>query len=251
MFQFLKNKFSVVLLLLLPFVFLNASAADSSNLASDAISAVSDQTIAGPIEIIFFITLLSLAPSILIITSAFTRIIIVLSLLRQALGLQQTPPNAVLISLAIFLSFFAMRGVYTEVYEQAYQPYKSGELSFDGAIVEAQKPIKEFMIHQTRESDLKLIYELKAESLPTSIEQVNIFDLAPAFLLSELFTAFQIGFIIFLPFLLIDIIVSSLLMSMGMMMVPPMMMSLPIKLLIFILIDGWALIARSLLGSFT
>ncbi|MCJ8313453.1 MAG: flagellar type III secretion system pore protein FliP [Saccharospirillaceae bacterium] len=251
MFQFLRSKIKFILLITLPALFLNASATDVNELANNAISSITDQTVAGPIEILFFITLLSLAPSILIITSAFTRIIIVLSLLRQALGLQQTPPNAVLISLALFLSFFAMRGVYTEVYEQAYQPYKSGEISFDNAIVIAQKPIKEFMIHQTRESDLTLIYELKGDPLPESIEQVSLFDLAPAFLLSELFTAFQIGFIIFLPFLLIDIIVSSLLMSMGMMMVPPMMMSLPIKLLIFILIDGWALIARSLLGSFT
>jgi flagellar biosynthetic protein FliP len=208
------------------------------------------QDVATAIKILVVLTVLSLAPAILIAMTAFTRIIIVLSMLRHAFGMQETPPNSVLISLALFLTFFTMAPSLTQINDQALVPYSNGKMSFDRAVTEGIKPLRDFMIRQTREQDLMLMIEVSKSEVPETVDQVKTAHLIPAFMLSELKTAFQIGFVIFLPFLLLDIVVSSILMSMGMMMVPPMMISLPLKVLMFVLIDGWNLVVRSLLASF-
>ena len=215
-----------------------------------ALDVEAPEQVSQAIKVLVILTVLSLAPGLLIVTTSFTRIILVLAILRQALGLQQTPPNTVMVSLALFLTLFTMMPVINEVNLTAYAPYEQGELGFDEALNKAKDPIKRFMLYQTREEDLQLMLELSGQTLPDSIEEVGFVALIPAFMLSELLTAFQIGFIIFLPFLLIDLVVAAILMSMGMLMVPPMMISLPIKLLLFVLIDGWNLITRALIGSF-
>jgi flagellar biosynthetic protein FliP len=207
-------------------------------------------TISPALEVFALLTMLSLAPSFLIMLSSFTRIIIVLSMLRNALGLQQTPPNTVLISLALFLTFFTMMPVIKSIYTEAYEPYQSKQINTETAFSKALVPLKQFMIKQTREKDLQMILQLAKEPLPSTAKEIKFYQLVPAFLLSELQTAFQIGFMIFLPFLLVDLIVSGILMTMGMMMVPPMTISLPVKLLLFVLIDGWDLVIQSLVGSF-
>ena len=171
-------------------------------------------------------------------------------MLRTALGLSQTPPNTVLISLALFLTFFSMTPVATEIYHNAYQPYKEKKLSNEMAFEKAKEPLARFMLAQTREQDLRVILELAKIPMPNTAKELSLIHLIPAFLLSELQTAFQIGFMIFLPFLLVDLIVSGILMTMGMMMLPPLSISLPIKILLFILIDGWDITIRSLMLSF-
>jgi flagellar biosynthetic protein FliP len=196
------------------------------------------------------LTVLSLAPSILIMMSSFTRIIVVLSMLRNALGLQQTPPNSVLISLALFLTLFTMMPVGTVIYSEAFQPYQHKQIDGDVALQKAAKPLRQFMLHQIREKELRMMLELAKEPLPANPNDIKMYQLIPAFLLSELQTAFQIGFMIFLPFLLIDLIVSGILMTMGMMMLPPMTISLPIKILLFVLIDGFDLVTQALVSSF-
>lgn len=208
------------------------------------------QQIATAIKILLGLTVLSLAPALLIVMTSFTRIIVVLAILRHAFGMQQTPPNTVLISLALFLTLFNMGPVFENINQNAFQPYMNGKMSAENAMQKTMVPMKEFMISQTREKDLLLMIELAKGQKPSTIEEVSPLMLIPAFMLSELKTAFQIGFVIFLPFLLIDIVVASILMSMGMLMVPPMMISLPIKILMFVLIDGWALVVNSLLNSF-
>jgi flagellar biosynthetic protein FliP len=197
------------------------------------------------------LTVLSLAPSILIMLSSFTRIVIVLSMLRTALGLQQTPPNSIIISLSLFLTLFTMMPVAQTIYTQAYKPYEAQQMTADTALNNAAKPLKQFMLKQTREKDMQVILEMAKEPTPASREEIKLYQLIPAFLLSELQTAFQIGFMIFLPFLLVDLIVSGILMTMGMMMMPPMSISLPVKILLFILIDGWDLVIQALVGSFS
>jgi len=208
------------------------------------------QEVATAIKILALLTVLSLAPAVLMVMTSFTRIIIVLSMLRHAFGMQEPPPNSVLISLALFLTLFTMSPSLTQMNDKALKPYSEGKISFERALDEGVKPLREFMIRQTREQDLMLMIEVSKSEVPESVEQVKTVHLIPAFMLSELKTAFQIGFVIFLPFLLLDIVVSSILMSMGMMMVPPMMISLPLKILMFVLIDGWNLVVRSLLASF-
>lgn len=206
--------------------------------------------VSSAIKILVVLTVLSLAPAILIMVTAFTRIIVVLSMLRHAFGMQETPPNSVIISLALFLTFFTMAPVINEIDEKAFQPYLSEEITLQEAISSAVKPIRLFMAKQTREKDIALMIELSGSEKPKSLEDVSNAQLIPAFMISELKTAFEIGFIVFLPFLLIDIAVASILMSMGMLMVPPMMISLPVKILMFVLIDGWYLVIKSLVGSF-
>lgn len=196
------------------------------------------------------LSLLGLIPSMLIMLSSFTRIIIVLSILRTALGLQQTPPNSVLINLALFLTLFTMMPVAKIMYTQAYLPYDAHLITTKTALNRATKPLKKFMLQQTREKDLQTMVQLAKEPMPSSKADIKLYQLVPAFLLSEIHTAFQIGFIIFLPFLLVDLIVSGILMTMGMMMMPPMSISLPIKILLFVLIDGWQLVVQALVGSF-
>lgn len=197
--------------------------------------------------VLFFI---ALVPSFLVLTTSFTRIIVVLSFVRNALGTQQTPPNQVLVGLALFLSVFVMRPVYQEVDEAALTPMMEGELTREEAFVEAEIPIKGFMLEQTRESDLELFVNLSGEDFPETPEDVPLSTVVPAFAISELRTAFTIGFLVFLPFLVIDIVVASILMSMGMFMLSPVMISLPFKLLLFVMVDGWYLVVESLVSSF-
>ena len=207
--------------------------------------------ISSAIKILLGLTVLSLAPAILMSMTSFIRIVIVLSMLRHAMGMQETPPNTVVISLALFLTLFTMSSSLQEVNTKAFQPFMSGKLSAEKAGAEAIKPIREFMVRQTREQDLALMVELSKAEQPKTIKDINMIQLIPAFMLSELRSAFQVGFVIFLPFLLIDLIVSSALMSLGMMMVPPASIALPIKILMFVLIDGWNLVVRALLGTFS
>jgi flagellar biosynthetic protein FliP len=208
------------------------------------------QAVAGPLRVVVLLTLLALLPAAVIAMTSFTRTIIVLSMLRHAFGMQDTPPNMVLVSLALFLTLFTMSPAIEQINARGYQPLQRGELSVQAAIEAGVQPLREFMIRQTREKDLELILNVARAPVPDSVEQVRTIQLVPAFLLSELKTAFQIGFVIFLPFLLLDLVVASILMAMGMLMVPPTIISLPLKILMFVLIDGWGLTVRALLGSF-
>ena len=214
-------------------------------------SAAEHTEISSGIKVLLGLTLLSLAPAILMSMTSFIRIVVVLSMLRHALGMQDTPPNTVIISLSLFLTLFTMSATLQEVNTKAFQPYSTGKLTADKAALEGLKPIREFMVRQTREQDLALMVELSKADRPTTMDDINMLQLIPAFMLSELRSAFQIGFVIFLPFLLIDLIVSSTLMSLGMMMVPPASISLPLKIIMFVLIDGWSLVVRALVGTFT
>lgn len=202
------------------------------------------------IRIIMMLTVLTLAPAILILMTGFTRIIIVLSFLRQALGVQQMPPNQVLVGLALFLTFFVMSPVFTEINKTALQPYMAGQLAQDKALETGLAPLRKFMFSQTRPEDLSLFVRLSKMEAPKTRADVPTLVLVPAFIVSELKTAFKIGFIIFLPFLVIDIVASSVLMSMGMMMLPPVVISLPFKIMLFVLVDGWGLLIGSMVKSF-
>jgi len=208
------------------------------------------QQTAASLQILFLLTILSIAPAILVMMTSFTRIIVVLSFLRSALSTQQMPPNQVLIGLALFLTFFTMSPTWNQVNEQALQPYLSGKINQEVALGKAMDPIREFMFKQTREKDIALFVHLSEIKRPHNPDEVPTYVLIPSFIISELKTAFQIGFMIFIPFLVIDIVVASTLMSMGMMMLPPVMISLPMKIMLFILVDGWHLIVRSLVLSF-
>lgn len=209
-----------------------------------------DEDPATAITILILLTLLSLAPAILVVLTSFTRIIIVLSMLRHAFGMPETPPNIVLISLALFLTYFTMTPVLTEIETDALTPYINKELNSKEALNQAMLPLRRFMVSNTREKDLRLMLEISNTEIPQSFEDVPNSILIPSFMISELQTAFQIGFVIFLPFLIIDLIVASILMSMGMIMVPPLTISLPIKILMFVLIEGWVLVIGALVGSF-
>ena len=202
------------------------------------------------VKIILALTVLSLAPAFLILLTSFTRIVIVLSFLRTALATQQTPPNQVLIGLALFLTLFIMSPTLSQVNEQALQPYLQGKMTQSQALTAAVGPFKTFMAKQTREKDLKLFLDYRGQAKPANIADIPLSTLVPAFTISELKTAFQMGFMVFLPFLVIDMIVASALMAMGMMMVPPVMISLPFKILLFVLVDGWYLVVESLLKSY-
>ncbi|MBM4307358.1 MAG: flagellar type III secretion system pore protein FliP [Deltaproteobacteria bacterium] len=202
------------------------------------------------IQILFLLTVLSLAPAILIMMTSFTRLIIVFSFLRNALGIHQMPPNQILIGLSLFLTFFIMTPVWQAVKENAYTPYMEKKLSQEKAFEEAVKPVRQFMFKQTREKDLALFIGLSKIPKPRTAEDIPTTILLPAFMISELKTAFQMGFILFIPFLVIDMVVSSILLSMGMMMLPPVMISLPFKVLLFVLVDGWHLIVGSMVKSF-
>ncbi len=206
--------------------------------------------VATVLQVLAVLTVLSLAPALLIALTAFTRIVIVLSMLRFAFGMQQTPPNTVLISLALFLTLFTMMPVVKQIESQALNPYLASELDASTALQEAVNPLREFMIRQTKEKDLAMVLDMQDGPQPEDFGDITNVTLVTAFMLSELQTAFQIGFVIFLPFLLVDLVVASVLMSMGMIMVPPLTLSLPIKILMFVLIDGWSLVAHSLVGSF-
>lgn len=208
------------------------------------------QEVALSLQILFALTVLTLAPSILIMMTSFTRIIVILSFLRSALGTQQMPPNQVLVGLALFLTFFTMSPYIEQVNTNAMQPYLAGKMNQETALTEALKPMREFMLKQTRENDLALFVNMSDNPRPNGPEDVPTTTVIPAFVISELKTAFQIGFLIYIPFIVIDMVVASTLMSMGMMMVPPVMISLPFKILLFVLVDGWHLVIRSLIASF-
>lgn len=202
------------------------------------------------IKIILLMTVLTLAPAILIMMTAFTRIIVVLSFLRQALGTQQMPPNQLMVGLALFLTFFVMRPHFDEINTKALRPYLAGTISQEKAADEALIPLRRFMFNQTRDSDLALFVKLSKIEQPKTRQDVPTMVLIPAFAISELKTAFQIGFIIYLPFLVIDMVVSAVLMAMGMMMLPPVVISLPFKIMLFVLVDGWTLLIGSMVQSF-
>ncbi len=207
--------------------------------------------IAVTLQILLVLTVLTLAPAILILMTSFTRTVIVLSFIRNALGTNQVPPNQVLIGLALFLTFFIMAPSFSAVYSDAIVPYIGGELAADEALAVGLEPIREFMFKHTREKDLGMFISMQSDERPQSPDDVDTLTLIPAFVISELKTAFQLGFVIFIPFLVIDMIVASTLMAMGMMMLPPVMISLPFKILLFVLVDGWHLVVRSLLISFS
>lgn len=214
----------------------------------DALAVTNDSSDVVNLYLLLF--LVALIPSFLVLTTSFTRTIIVLSFTRNALGTQQSPPNQVLIGLALFLSVFVMRPVYQEVNDQALQPMLAGEISQEESFAIAEQPIKNFMLEQTRTTDLELFVQLGGEEFPDDPEDLSLLSVIPAFAISELRTAFTIGFLIFIPFLVIDIVVASILMSMGMFMLSPVMISLPFKLLLFVMVDGWYLVVESLIGSF-
>ncbi|HHV94637.1 MAG TPA: flagellar type III secretion system pore protein FliP [Firmicutes bacterium] len=213
-------------------------------------SAENPEDIAISLQILVLLTILALAPAILIMMTSFTRIVVVLSFVRNALATQQMPPNQVLIGLALFLTFYVMAPTWQIINETALQPYLQGEITQMDALQRALEPTREFMFKNTREKDLELFVSLSGMPRPANPSEVPTHVLIPAFVISELKTAFQLGFVIFVPFLVIDLIVSSVLMSMGMLMLPPVMISLPFKILLFVMVDGWHLVIRSLLLSY-
>jgi flagellar biosynthesis protein FliP len=202
------------------------------------------------VQTIALITILSLAPSILIMTTCFVRIVVVLSLLRSAIGLQQAPPNAVIVSLALFLTSFVMAPTFEAAWNAGIKPLANNEMTLQEAFPLASAPVKTFMLKHTREADLALFVRLAEIPRPANPQAIPIRVVAPAFMISELRRAFEIGFMLFLPFLVIDLVIASLLMAMGMMMLPPIVISLPFKLIFFVLVDGWRLVAESLVASF-
>lgn len=219
-------------------------------LSIDFADAKSPKEVTTVLNILLMLTILTLAPALLIMLTSFTRIIIVLSFLRHALGTQQMPPNQILIGLALFLTFFIMSPVFNEINSQALEPYMNKKMNYEEAFHKAVGPLREFMFKQTREKDLALMVHLSNLQKPKDRDAVPTHILIPAFAISELKTAFQIGFLIFIPFLIIDMVVASVLMSMGMLMLPPVMISLPFKILLFVLSDGWHLLIRSLVMGF-
>ncbi len=210
----------------------------------------SPEEVSSAVQLLLLLTVLSVAPAILLMCTSFTRIVIVLSLTRTALGTQQIPPNPVLLGLALFLTFFTMGPTLEQVNSQAVRPYLDRQISFDQAVEAGAKPVREFMLKQAREQDIALFVKLARLPQPKTPDDIPMNVLAPAFLISELKTAFTIGFVVFIPFLVIDMVVSITLMSMGMMMLPPVIVSLPFKILLFVLVDGWQLIVQSLSLSF-
>jgi flagellar biosynthetic protein FliP len=201
------------------------------------------------LNVLALLTLLFLAPSLLLITTTFTRFLIVFGLLRQALGTQQMPPTQLLVSLALIMTVFVMEPVGKEAYEKGIKPYVEKKISYEEAFEESTKPFKEFMVRNTREKDLALFIRMRNMDNPKTMDDLSLTIVIPAFIISELKTAFEIGFLLFLPFLVIDMVVSSILMSMGMMMLPPVMISLPFKILIFVMIDGWNLLIENMVKS--
>lgn len=220
------------------------------NLNIDLGIATEPEQVVGSLQLLLLLTILTLVPAILALMTSFTRTVIVLSFVRNALGTQQIPPNQVLIGLALFLTFFIMAPVYRQVNETAVLPYLAEELEFNEALGMAMIPLREFMFRHTREKDLALFVNIADAERPRTREDVAMHVLIPAFVISELKTAFQMGFMIFIPFLVIDMVVASALMSMGMFMLPPVMVSLPFKLLLFVMVDGWHLVVQSLVESF-
>jgi len=208
------------------------------------------EDVAVVLEIIALLTIITLAPAILILMTPFTRLVVVFHFLRQAIGTQSSPPNQVIIGLSLFMTFFIIKPVALEVYDKALNPYLEREISYETAFDEAQKPIRKFLLLNTREADIALFVKEAGMKKPETRDDVSLLALIPAYVISELKTAFIVGFILYVPFLVIDMVVASVLLAMGMMMLPPVMISLPFKLMLFVLVDGWHLIAGSMIKSF-
>jgi flagellar biosynthetic protein FliP len=249
-----KNRLFLIVLISFLALGLTSCAADSA-LSSPGVTislqqTSQPQTVSSGVQLLVLLTVLSLAPSILILATSFTRIVIVLSMLRNAIGTPTIPPNQVVIGLSLLLTFFIMAPVYDKVNTNAIQPYLKNEITQEVALKNAIDPVREFMFKQTNEKDIQLFMDMSGKERPATIEDIPTVDLFPAFVISELRTAFTMGFIIYIPFLVIDLVISSILLSMGMMMLPPSLVSLPFKVLLFILVDGWYLITQSLVLSF-
>lgn len=213
-------------------------------------TATKPNEVAVTVQIFLLMTIMSLAPGLLIMTTSFTRISVVLSFLRTAMGTQAAPSNQIIIALSMFLTFFIMTPVWQQINKDAYQPWKAQQITQEQAAERAVKPVRTFMLSQTREKDLALFVSLSKLQRPKNAEDIPTLTIIPAFMISELRTAFQIGFLIYIPFIVVDMVVASVLMSMGMMMLPPVMISLPFKILLFVLVDGWGLVIGSLVKSF-
>jgi flagellar biosynthesis protein FliP len=253
----LSVTFRISILVLVALTLASAAGADAQQktmpfpkVTIDIGKAAKPEDVSVTLQILFLMTILSLAPAILILTTAFTRIIVVFHFLKQAMGTPQMPPSQVLIGLAMFLTFFVMAPSWNKVNEQALQPYLNGKMNIQQAYDKGVVPLRDFMFRQTREEDLALFVKMTNGQKPRTRDDIPTTALIPAFAISELKTGFQIGFVLFVPFIIIDMVVSSILMSMGMMMLPPMMISLPFKILLFVMVDGWHLLVKSLLASF-
>jgi flagellar biosynthesis protein FliP len=227
-----------------------AAGVDLPGIRWDLDDSQAPQQVSGILKIVFILTVLSLAPAFLILMTSFTRLVVVFSFLRHALGTQGSPPNQVIIGLALFLTFFIMQPVWQKIYQEAIVPYEQREIAGDEFLQRAAKPLKSFMLKQTRKNDLALFISLTQEEKPKNADALSLTTIIPAFVMSELKTAFQIGFMLYLPFIILDMVVSSILLSMGMMMLPPVMISLPFKLMLFVLVDGWNVLVGSLVQSF-
>ena len=246
----MRKKVLLCLLLIFLVGTAGALAVEIPSLKLDIGTAQGPAETATSLKLLALLTVLTLAPSILIMLTSFTRIVVVLSFTRSALATNQTPPNQVIIGLALFLTFFTMAPTWRQIQREAISPYLAGKISQNQAFTAGMKPVRKFMFKQTREKDLELFLKLGKYQRPKNQDAVPTVALIPAFAISELKTAFQMGFIIYVPFIVIDMVVASALMSMGMLMLPPVMLSLPFKILLFILVDGWNLVVRSLLLSF-
>ncbi len=250
----MKRRTLIILLVLSATVLLSGCVGESQFSAPGVTltlePATSPQQMSSGVQLLVLLTVLSLAPSILVLATSFTRIVIVLSMLRNAIGTPTIPPNQVVIGLSLVLTFFIMNPVYNQIDQQAIQPYLKQEIDQKTAFQRGMEPLRDFMFKQTREKDLQLFLEINGSPQPNSLDEIPTAVLLPAFVISELRTAFTMGFVLYIPFLIIDMVVSSILLSMGMMMLPPSLISLPFKLLLFVMVDGWYLITRSLTLSF-
>lgn len=242
-----RKAFLLLLLLTVPVV---AQAQGLPTITLGIGEATEPSEVSTALQILIVLTILSVAPAILLMTTGFTRIVIVLSFVRQAMGTQQAPSNQIVIGLSLFLTFFVMAPIFTQINEQALQPYMDKQISQEQALDLAMKPMRQFMFSQVAEKDLQLLVDISKSPQPDNQDDISMLTLIPAFMLSELKRAFQMGFLIFVPFLMIDMIVASILMAMGMMMLPPIIISLPFKILLFVLVDGWSLVIGSLVQSF-
>jgi len=246
----LRTWLLVIVLIAAPLAAAPAWSASPVNISIDLGEDGGRQQVSTGLMLVALLTVLTIAPALLVLLTSFTRIVIVLSFLKRSLGTGSQPSNQILVSLALFLTFFIMAPVWQQVHSEALQPYLQEQLDAKAALTKGLEPIRDFMWRQTREKDLALFVHVSKMERPNSIDEVPTHVLIPAFVLSELRTAFTMGFVLFLPFLVIDMVVASVLLSMGMMMLPPVMVSLPFKILLFIMVDGWYLMMRSLMASF-
>ena len=248
-----KKIFSLSILLYALIIFFVSETVEAAPLPSVNVevgTANGPQDVASTLQVMALLTILTIAPGILIMTTSFVRIVVVIGFLRNALSTQNVPPNQVVLGLAMFMTFYIMSPYWSQANDEGIQPYLNGQISQEEALTKTVAPIREFMFRQTRESDLALFVNLADPERPETQDDVSTFVLIPAFMISELKTGFQIGFMIYVPFIVIDMIVATTLMSMGMMMLPPVMISLPFKILLFVMIDGWHLLINSIIVSF-